>query len=739
MLRIIFVFSIFFLFASNSFGQKEEKLYPIYKAPNYQNLAFFNEKGKEVFEFSDKTARVLDHINPFQEGKCFLEGGDNTTYIIDNKGNILFTLKKCKAISKGFHKNQAVFFDQEKREYITMKLNQSRLEIIQRFEDNSYYVPTFDMGVSVMYKISLGSSLYSDKATIIDDTFEPINDEVYKESKYAPQGFVNGFVLLDTDSGKGFLDKTGKIRVKIDTNEYSLKGFNKYGYALIQKIENGYFVSSRIIDTTGKTISLPEKYKKEIIGSLSDGLIMVNNQSTKKIGFIDLKGNLAIPYQFTEGIGEWENGYTLVIGVHKIGKKVINEYQPMVIDKKGKVKKYAKSLYQEFSWGGVSENLVYLENTCYDKKSFKAILYPNACSSEFVKSIKQMRECPAQEILYIDLNNYDETNDKHLTLKDIPNLNKLNPRVLKLRGFRIEEFPKEILQMANLEELDLSDNLLKEIPVEIEQLKKLKTLDLSGNQLKKLPYSIANLPHLQELDLTSNEIEEEPKHPSARIKLKDNSKMFMVYEQITFGDGTTMTGEEFREKEEREREEEMKEYELPELIPTLSDKGAQLVLEVLQNPPKHNLKKLQREFKEAQELMNQSTHEGQGLRRNSQTEVYKISKSRKRKILKEVAKIPVENPQNLPKPLIEFTQLSNYYYQKANAYLPIVLEQSFTKDFNNVKYIQENFPKEALIKGFKITEEVERQLAEKKNENEIKTYIRQSLEQEFGKMIARNL
>ena len=81
---------------------------------------------------------------------------------------------------------------------------------------------------------------------------------------------------------------------------------------------------------------------------------------------------------------------------------------------------------------------------------------------------------------------------------------------LNLSKKQLAEFPMEILQFKNLEELDLSKNKMKELPHEIGQLTHLRRVNLSMNKLEKLPDEIGNLTNLVYLGLNRNVIEELP-------------------------------------------------------------------------------------------------------------------------------------------------------------------------------------------------------------------------------------
>ena len=68
----------------------------------------------------------------------------------------------------------------------------------------------------------------------------------------------------------------------------------------------------------------------------------------------------------------------------------------------------------------------------------------------------------------------------------------------------IKRIPAEIGKLKNLEKLILRKNEIKSLPDEIGSLTNLKTLNLEDNQLKSLPGTIVNLKNLENLRLAGN-------------------------------------------------------------------------------------------------------------------------------------------------------------------------------------------------------------------------------------------
>ncbi len=70
----------------------------------------------------------------------------------------------------------------------------------------------------------------------------------------------------------------------------------------------------------------------------------------------------------------------------------------------------------------------------------------------------------------------------------------------------LKKIPKEFGQLTNLKELHIGNNDLKKIPKELGQLTNLKELSLNHNYLKEIPKELGQLTNLKILDLYSNVI-----------------------------------------------------------------------------------------------------------------------------------------------------------------------------------------------------------------------------------------
>jgi Leucine-rich repeat (LRR) protein len=91
---------------------------------------------------------------------------------------------------------------------------------------------------------------------------------------------------------------------------------------------------------------------------------------------------------------------------------------------------------------------------------------------------------------------------------------------LELKRKKYKTFPKEILQMTNLQYLDLSKNNISEIPAEIAELKSLQFLILSKNKITSLPFQIGELENLMVLNVNQNNLVAIPPQIGRLRKLK---------------------------------------------------------------------------------------------------------------------------------------------------------------------------------------------------------------------------
>ncbi|OWK58186.1 leucine-rich repeat-containing protein 18 [Lonchura striata] len=98
---------------------------------------------------------------------------------------------------------------------------------------------------------------------------------------------------------------------------------------------------------------------------------------------------------------------------------------------------------------------------------------------------------------------------KRITLKVAKNAVRVlfnGRRRLELSKMGIAVFPKCLLELADVEEIDLSRNMLRKIPNIIEKFQNLMWLDLHSNQIDELPAEIGTLQNLTYLNLCNNKL-----------------------------------------------------------------------------------------------------------------------------------------------------------------------------------------------------------------------------------------
>ncbi|XP_072293691.1 uncharacterized protein lrrc18a [Eucyclogobius newberryi] len=93
-------------------------------------------------------------------------------------------------------------------------------------------------------------------------------------------------------------------------------------------------------------------------------------------------------------------------------------------------------------------------------------------------------------------------------------------RRLILANMGIVDFPKCVLKLGNIDELDLSRNRIEKIPNHIGDIQSLKVLDLHSNRLQSVSEAMGNLKNLEYLNLSNNFINTLPSTVGSLTKLK---------------------------------------------------------------------------------------------------------------------------------------------------------------------------------------------------------------------------
>jgi internalin A len=81
---------------------------------------------------------------------------------------------------------------------------------------------------------------------------------------------------------------------------------------------------------------------------------------------------------------------------------------------------------------------------------------------------------------------------------------------LDLSGLGLEDLPRQVLNLPNLESLDLSNNKLTDVPAVVFELANLQRLDVAGNNIAVIPDEIGRLFRLRHLTLSRNPLQRLP-------------------------------------------------------------------------------------------------------------------------------------------------------------------------------------------------------------------------------------
>jgi Leucine-rich repeat (LRR) protein len=96
-------------------------------------------------------------------------------------------------------------------------------------------------------------------------------------------------------------------------------------------------------------------------------------------------------------------------------------------------------------------------------------------------------------------------------LSELPkNINTLEVKRIILTGNNFTEFPEEVLNMPQLEELLIGHNPVSKLPDNLESLKNLKRLSINATQIKEFPSDLSALQSLETIGLDHNEFKKVP-------------------------------------------------------------------------------------------------------------------------------------------------------------------------------------------------------------------------------------
>jgi Leucine-rich repeat (LRR) protein len=134
--------------------------------------------------------------------------------------------------------------------------------------------------------------------------------------------------------------------------------------------------------------------------------------------------------------------------------------------------------------------------------------------SSLCDSINQGNVVTAYESEYSPIVNEVETPYLHLQdrgLSKLPkNINTLQIKEIILTGNNFTEFPEEVLNMPQLEELLIGHNPVSKLPDNLDGLKNLKRLSINATLIKEFPSDLSAFVNLESIGLDHNEFKKVP-------------------------------------------------------------------------------------------------------------------------------------------------------------------------------------------------------------------------------------
>lgn len=108
------------------------------------------------------------------------------------------------------------------------------------------------------------------------------------------------------------------------------------------------------------------------------------------------------------------------------------------------------------------------------------------------------------------LQNLEDLSLKYNSIRKIENI-PITVKKLYLSYNKLKDIDEKICGLKNLELLYLGYNFIKEVPIELSKLEKLRNLSLDDNLIRNLPIELSKLINLRHLYLTNNPIHHIPK------------------------------------------------------------------------------------------------------------------------------------------------------------------------------------------------------------------------------------
>jgi Leucine-rich repeat (LRR) protein len=149
-------------------------------------------------------------------------------------------------------------------------------------------------------------------------------------------------------------------------------------------------------------------------------------------------------------------------------------------------------------------------------------------SPEFGRRIKKLVVLEELNTIDFSLHNLNKNKDIYTYLSKLKHL-----KHLVLDNCYLENLPKEIGLLENLESLDLSRNKLTTIPKSLCHLKRLRKLSLNDNLISDSEISLEALPNLNTLDLGRNQLGKFERWNTFLVKNNSLKELGLEYNNLT--------------------------------------------------------------------------------------------------------------------------------------------------------------------------------------------------------------
>ena len=262
-----------------------------------------NKKGEEVIPAD---VYKLGHV---KEGMIIAENSDHKYGVYNTKGELVIPFRYdeiedyCSGLARvktgGYSNTKYGYVDKSGNEVVTVKYDRAS----SSFSEGLAYIATKDG--------------WNYKYGFINPKGEEIVPLMYKDA----EDFHEGMAAVETKNGWGYINIKGEL---VTAANYDAAGDFSEGLAVVEK--KGKYL---VINDKGEE---QYQFQKGLTpaGSYHEGLLLVCNEKTSKYGYLDKKGEIALPLEYPAADG-FRGGKALTAKPRK-GECVFE-----FIDAKGKV------------------------------------------------------------------------------------------------------------------------------------------------------------------------------------------------------------------------------------------------------------------------------------------------------------------------------------------------------------------------------------------------------------------